>query len=210
MKKNPNKSNLNKTNAMRILDQNGIEYGWSEYDYDESDLSGTHAADLLGVPREACIQGLRAFSGAERRFEYKGQVGGVTIIDDYAHHPTEIKATLKAAGDYPHKEIWCVFQPHTYTRTKALLPQFAEALSIADKVVLADIYAARELDIYGISSRDLQEEITKLGTDCLYFPSFEEIENYLRDNVSDGDLVITMGAGNIVQVGEALTSEETT
>ena len=131
---------------------------------------------------------------------------GATIIDDYAHHPTEIKATLRTAQRVPHETIWCVFQPHTYTRTKALLPQFAEALSIADKVILADIYAARELDIYGISSRDLQEEIIKLGTDCLYFPSFGEIENYLRDNVRDGDLVITMGAGNIVQVGEALTS----
>ena len=129
---------------------------------------------------------------------------GATVIDDYAHHPTEIKATLHTAERVPHETIWCVFQPHTYTRTKALLPQFAEALSIADHVVLADIYAARELDIYGVSSRDLQAEIQKLGTDCDYFPSFEEIEDFLRANVKDGDLVITMGAGNIVQVGEDL------
>ena len=110
-------------------------------------------------------------------------MNGATVIDDYAHHPTEIKATLNTARRVPHKTIWCVFQPHTYTRTKSLLPQFAEALSIADHVVLADIYAARELDIYGISSRDLQEEIIKLGTDCHYFPRFAEIETYLRDNV---------------------------
>ena len=129
---------------------------------------------------------------------------GATIIDDYAHHPTEIKATLHTAERVPHETIWCVFQPHTYTRTKALLPQFAEALSIADHVVLADIYAARELDIYGVSSRDLQAEIQKLGTDCDYFPSFDEIEDFLCANVKDGDLVITMGAGNIVQVGEDL------
>ncbi|MCC6094611.1 MAG: UDP-N-acetylmuramate--L-alanine ligase, partial [Eubacterium sp.] len=134
----------------------------------------------------------------------KGTMQGAKIIDDYAHHPTEIKATLRTAERVPHKTIWCVFQPHTYTRTKALLPQFAEALSIADHVVLADIYAARELDIYGISSRDLQAEIQKLGTDCDYFPSFEEIEDFLRANVKEGDLVITMGAGNIVQVGEDL------
>jgi UDP-N-acetylmuramate--alanine ligase len=134
-------------------------------------------------------------------------MNGATVIDDYAHHPTEIKATLNTARRVPHKTIWCVFQPHTYTRTKSLLPQFAEALSIADHVVLADIYAARELDIYGISSKDLQNEIIKLGTDCDYFPSFAEIEAYLRANVKEGDLLITMGAGNIVQVGEALVTE---
>lgn len=171
-------------------------------------LAAIALACELGLTAEVIQEGFTSFHGTNRRFEYKGKMRGATVIDDYAHHPTEIKATLRTAQRVPHGTIWCVFQPHTYTRTKALLPQFAEALSIADKVVLADIYAARELDIYGISSRDLQEEITKLGTDCLYFPSFGEIENYLRDNVSDGDLVITMGAGNIVQVGEALTSEE--
>ena len=84
--------------------------------------------------------------GQTRRFEYKGEFNGVTVIDDYAHHPTEIAATLTAAKNYPHKDIWCVFQPHTYTRTKAFLHEFAEALSLADKVVLADIFAAREND----------------------------------------------------------------
>ena len=96
----------------------------------------------------------------------KGEVGGVTIIDDYAHHPTEIKATLTSAKNYPHKKTWCVFQPHTYTRTKALLPEFAEALTLADHVVLADIYAAREKNTLGISSKDLQERIQELGTPC--------------------------------------------
>ena len=169
-------------------------------------LAAIALACELGLGADVIQEGFSSFHGTNRRFEYKGKMGGATVIDDYAHHPTEIKATLRTAQRVPHKTIWCVFQPHTYTRTKALLPQFAEALSIADKVILADIYAARELDIYGISSRDLQEEITKLGTDCLYFPSFGEIEDYLRDHASEGDLVITMGAGNIVQVGEALTS----
>lgn len=164
-------------------------------------------AEKLGIDADTIQKGFDSFHGTNRRFEQKGEMNGATVIDDYAHHPTEIKATLNTARRVPHKTIWCVFQPHTYTRTKSLLPQFAEALSIADHVVLADIYAARELDIYGISSRDLQNEIVKLGTDCDYFPSFAEIEAYLRANVKEGDLLITMGAGNIVQVGEALVTE---
>ncbi|MBQ1508235.1 MAG: UDP-N-acetylmuramate--L-alanine ligase, partial [Erysipelotrichaceae bacterium] len=158
----------------------------------------------LGLDAGTLRKGFSSFRGTNRRFEYKGMVNNVTIIDDYAHHPTEIKATLRTAQKVPHETIWCVFQPHTYTRTKALLPQFAEALAIADKVLVADIYAARELDIYGISSGDLAEEIQKLGTDCLYLPTFSEIEDHLRAQIRPGDLVITMGAGNIVQVGESL------
>ncbi len=164
----------------------------------------------LGVDTETIQKGFSTFRGTNRRFEHKGFFHGAEIIDDYAHHPTEIKATLHTAERVPHQTVWCIFQPHTYTRTKALLPQFAEALSIADRVVLADIYAARELDIYGISSRDLQDEIRKLGTDCDYFPSFGEIEDFLRANVKEGDLVITMGAGNIVQVGNDLAEEDNT
>lgn len=168
-------------------------------------LAAIALARELGIDAATIENGFESFHGTNRRFEYKGKMKcGATVIDDYAHHPTEIKATLHTAERVPHETIWCVFQPHTYTRTKALLPQFAEALSIADHVVLADIYAARELDIYGVSSRDLQAEIQKLGTDCDYFPFFEEIEDFLRANVKDGDLVITMGAGNIVQVGEDL------
>ncbi|MEE1113640.1 MAG: UDP-N-acetylmuramate--L-alanine ligase [Eubacterium sp.] len=161
-------------------------------------------ARLLGIDAETIQAGFDSFHGTNRRFQEKGEMNGVKIVDDYAHHPTEIKATLRTAARVPHNNIWTIFQPHTYTRTKALLPQFAEALSLADKVVLADIYAARELDIYGISSRDLQTEIQKFGTECHYFPSFDEIEDFVRANAQPGDLVITMGAGNIVQVGEDL------
>ena len=100
-------------------------------------------ADLLSIDRGITVSALHGFTGTDRRFEYKGTIGGVTIIDDYAHHPTEIAATLHAAANYPHKTLWCVFQPHTYTRTKAFMKDFAKALSLADKVVLADIYAAR-------------------------------------------------------------------
>lgn len=161
-------------------------------------------ADALFIDRSCTVSALSAFHGTDRRFEYKGVIGGVTIIDDYAHHPTEITATLQAAQNYPHKTLWCVFQPHTYTRTKAFLPEFAKALSLADKVVLADIYAARETDTLGISSRTLQAEIEKLGKTCYYFPSFDEIENFLLENCTEGDLLITMGAGDVVKIGENL------
>lgn len=161
-------------------------------------------SDALSLPRQTATAALAQFSGTDRRFEYKGQIGGVTVIDDYAHHPTEITASLRAALNYPHRTLWCVFQPHTYTRTKAFLPEFAQALSLADKIVLADIYAARETDTLGISSRTLQEEISKLGKECFYFPSFDEIENFLLEKCSPGDLLITMGAGDIVKVGENL------
>lgn len=134
-------------------------------------------------------------------------VGGVTVIDDYAHHPQEIAATLAAAKNYPHREIWCVFQPHTYTRTKALMEDFAKALSAADHVVLADIYAARETDNLGISSGTLAEKIAALGTDTHYFPSFDAIETFLLENCVNGDLLITMGAGDIVKVGEKLLGQ---
>lgn len=167
-------------------------------------LAAIALADWLAVDRSVTSDALAAFSGTARRFEYKGSVGGVTIIDDYAHNPTEITATLSAAKKYSRKTLWCVFQPHTYSRTKALLKDFAQALSLADKIVLADIYAARETDTLGVSSRTLQEEIEKLGHECYYFPSFDEIENFLLENCINGDLLITMGAGDVLKIGESL------
>ena len=161
-------------------------------------------SDLLQLPEENTLRALKAFTGTDRRFEYKGQLGGITIIDDYAHHPTEITATLTTAANFPHKRLWCIFQPHTYTRTKAFLKEFAQSLSAADKIILAPIYAARETDTLGISSVTLKEEIEKLGKECLYFDTFDEIENFLLQNSINGDLLITMGAGDIVKVGENL------
>ena len=167
-------------------------------------LSAIITGRLLGIRDEVIALGLEHFTGTDRRFQKKGEIAGVTVIDDYAHHPTEIEATLHAASNYPHKKIWCVFQPHTYTRTKALLPEFAKALTLADHVVLADIYAARETDTLGISSADLQKCIQDLGTPCEYFSTFDEIENYLLENCTQGDLLITMGAGDVVKIGEHL------
>ena len=167
-------------------------------------LAAIVLAQLLQIPDDTIVKGLGSFTGTDRRFQFKGEVGGIHIVDDYAHHPTEIRATLTAAANYPHKKIWCVFQPHTYTRTKALLPEFAQALTLADHVILADIYAARETNTIGISSADLQERIQALGTPCEYFPSFDEIENYILSHCASGDLLITMGAGDVVRIGEQL------
>ncbi len=161
-------------------------------------------ADVLNIDTAITAQALYDFHGTNRRFEYKGCIGGVTVVDDYAHHPTEISATLQAAQKYPHKTLWCVFQPHTYTRTKALMAEFAKALTLADKVVLTDIYAAREKDTLGISSRDLQKAIQDLGKECAYFPTFDEVENFLLENCINGDLLITMGAGDVHKIGETL------
>ena len=170
-------------------------------------LAAFAAARELGVDDGDICAGLLAYRGTHRRFEKKGVLNGVTIIDDYAHHPQEIAATLSTAENYPHRELWCVFQPHTYTRTRALMDDFAEALSAADHVVLADIYAARETDTLGISSSMLAEKIASLGTDAWYFPSFSEIEEFLLEKCGSGDLLITMGAGDIVKVGENLLGE---
>lgn len=162
---------------------------------------------LLGIPADVMAEGILAFTGTDRRFQKKGELGGVTIIDDYAHHPTEIRATLHAAKKYPCKHVWCVFQPHTYTRTKALLDEFADALCLADRVVLADIYAARETDTLGVSSEDLREKVAARGTQAWYFSTFDEIENFLLENCIPGDLLITMGAGDVVKIGENLLGQ---
>ncbi len=167
-------------------------------------IAAVALADTLGIAPAVSAKALLAFGGTDRRFEYKGKVNGFTIIDDYAHHPTEISATLTAARNYPHKTTWCVFQPHTYTRTKAFLSDFARSLSLADEVILADIYAAREKDTLGISSQTLQAEIEKLGHRCYYFPSFEEIQDFILKNCTKDDLLITMGAGDVVKIGENL------
>ena len=167
-------------------------------------LSAIAVADLLGVSAETIQEGLLSFNGTDRRFEYKGEFNGITVIDDYAHHPTEIEATLKSAAHYPHRELWCIFQPHTYTRTKALFDEFAQALSHTDHLILADIYAARETDTLGISSEQLARAAASYGCDAIYLPSFDEIEKYVRDHCQSGDLLITMGAGDVVNIGEDL------
>lgn len=163
-------------------------------------------ASVFDIPADTIQRGLSKYTGTERRFEYKGEFNGATVIDDYAHHPTEIRATLNSALNYPHKTLWVAFQPHTYSRTKNFLKDFADALSLADKVVLADIYAAREKDPGDISSRDLAELLTESGKEAIYLGDLTQIEKFFEKNLINGDLLITMGAGNIVEVGESLLS----
>ncbi len=157
----------------------------------------TLGADALSVQN-----GLLKFTGVSRRFQYKGEKNSVTVIDDYAHHPSEIKATLKTIRDMKHKKLWCVFQPHTYTRTSALLEEFTHAFGDADKIILTDIYAAREKDTGTISSKILAKKIGLQNKDVVYIKSFDDIVTYLQSNVSRDDIIVTMGAGNIYKVGE--------
>ncbi|MDR2547479.1 MAG: UDP-N-acetylmuramate--L-alanine ligase [Lachnospiraceae bacterium] len=168
-------------------------------------------ADFLGINENEAAKSLAAFPGVERRFEKKGNINGFTIIDDYAHHPTEVETTLRTAARLPHRELWCVFQPHTYTRTQAFLAEFAAALSLADKVVVVDIYAAREKNESGISSRDLVKAVKEKGGECYYIPtgdpmatSFSAVEKFLLENLLPNDLLITMGAGDVGVIGENL------
>ncbi len=162
---------------------------------------GLHA----GLPFEKVAAGLGQFQGVKRRFQTKGRVDGVWIVDDYAHHPTEIAATLQAARDVDPKRLICVFQPHRYTRTKFLRQEFGAAFTGADLLVLTDIYSAGEAPIPGISGETIKEEVERqTGKPVTYIADNANIARYLSEIVERGDLVITMGAGNIYLVGEEL------
>ena len=173
----------------------------------ENGVAAIALAWLNGVTPEEIKHGMATFAGPRRRFDFHLKKENIVLIDDYAHHPHEIEATLKTAQNYPHKTLWCIFQPHTYTRTKAFLPQFAEALSLADKVILADIYAARETDTLGISSEDIVKLLKEKGKEAWYLPTFDEIEKFVMEHCTQGDLLITMGAGDVVNVGENLLAK---
>jgi len=158
----------------------------------------------MGIPANEIQEALQQYTGTKRRFEYKGNYKSIAIVDDYAHHPTEIAATLSTARNLPYNKIWCVFQPHTYTRTKKLFSEFVTALSGIDHVIITDIYSAREKDTHEIHSRQLSDAISNTGENCVYISSFDEIVDYLNNNAHPGDLVITMGAGDVHVVGEKL------
>lgn len=163
-------------------------------------------ASIYALNIEVCKakRPLQAFNGTNRRFQYKGSLKGVKIIDDYAHHPTAINATLDAAKKLDYNNLWVIFQPHTYSRTKAFLPNFAKSLAQADKIIITDIYAAREKDPGDIHSKDLVSEVKKIKEDCYYFSSFDEIEIFILENCIPDDLLITMGAGDVYIIGEDL------
>lgn len=156
-----------------------------------------------GIEKEVIKEGLLKYTGAHRRFEYKGNTNGASVYDDYGHHPTEIKAVYDAMKKKKYNRSWVIFQPHTYSRTKNLLNEFAQALSGFDNIIVTDIYAAREKNTYGISSKDLvkQININRVGRQALYMSDFHEIAKYIRDRVMPNDIVITLGAGTVTQIG---------
>ena len=164
-------------------------------------------AKHLGVDTDVIISTLAAFGGTHRRFDYTGVTeNGVKVIDDYAHHPTEVRATLSAARNVKHNKLWVVFQPHTYTRTKALFDDFVECFEDTDVLILTDIFAAREKDIYNISSEKLYNAMKEKHPEreVHYIGDFDEIAEYIEKNAERDDIVITMGAGDVYKIGELL------
>lgn len=166
-------------------------------------LAAAAACLCLGIKPTAVKYGLSGFSGAGRRFEFKGKFNGADVYDDYAHHPGELKALLDAVENLGYKRTVVVFQPHTYSRTKALFDDFVRQLRRPDLVYLAEIFAAREKNVLGISSADLAAKIEG----AKFFPTFAEIERDLAENARPGDLILTVGAGNVYRIGEELLEE---
>ena len=170
-------------------------------------LAAIACCHSLGVSPQSIISTLVNFTGTQRRFDVVGSTkNNIRIVDDYAHHPTEIKATLSATKNIQHNKLWCLFQPHTYTRTMALFDEFAESFADADKLILAEIYAAREKNIYKISSKSLAAEIKKRHPekDVYFFDDFDDMASFVYNNADEGDLVLTMGAGDICRVAEMI------
>ncbi|NLW01819.1 MAG: UDP-N-acetylmuramate--L-alanine ligase [Clostridiaceae bacterium] len=169
-------------------------------------LASIAACHAMGVPRTSVIKGLESYKGTHRRLEDKGTRNGIRVMDDYAHHPTEIQASLRAARTLAAGHLICVFQPHTYTRSYELLDDFSRVFALADTVVVTDIYAAREKDSGLINSRAVTEGINKNTGNAVYISDFGDIVRFLEENAQTGDLVITMGAGDIYRVGEMYLS----
>ena len=157
-----------------------------------------------GINSESIKNGLAKFTGVGRRFEFKGKVNNASVYDDYGHHPTEIVATAKALMNKKYRESWVVFQPHTYSRTKLLLDDFAKSLLNFDNIIVLDIYAAREKNTYNISSQDLADKIKALGKNALYIKDFDECVLYLKSHVQENDIIITQGAGTVTEIGGKL------
>jgi UDP-N-acetylmuramate--alanine ligase len=158
----------------------------------------------MGVEPSVIAAGLRDFQGVDRRFQIKCN-DGITVVDDYAHHPTEVRATLSAAKSGGFRNIFAIFQPHRYTRTMHLMEDFARAFNLADVVLLLDIYPAGESPIEGVSTPALVEEIRRFGhKNAIYAPDYEAIETYIAENAKDGDAVVVMGAGSVTKLSDSL------
>ena len=181
------------------------------YEHFELSIPGRHnvlnalgcisLCDTYDIDKSCMKTALKKFTGANRRFEFKGIVNGAKVYDDYGHHPTEVAATAKALTNKKFNKSWVVFQPHTYSRTFNLLDDFAHALLSFDNIIVTDIYAARETNTYNISSKDLADAIIKLGKNAKYISSLEDCASFLKDNVKENDIVLTLGAGTVTNIG---------
>ena len=166
-------------------------------------LASAASADYLGVPAEQIAHGLHSFTGVHRRFEILGNFGGITVADDFAHHPTELTATLTAAMNMGFRKVWAIFQPHTYSRTYLLLDDFARALAIPDHAILSEILPVRETNTYNIYAKDLADKIPG----CVWFKTFEEIADYAIAQAQPGDLLLTLGGGNVYQCANLIVEK---
>lgn len=195
-----------------------LEYNGEDLGKFELSVRGLHniynaAAAIItslisGIPADTIRENIKKYRGVGRRFELKGKYNGATVVDDYAHHPTELKATLSTAKRIKKNTLWCVFQPHTYSRTKSLLNEFSDAFFAADKVIVTDIYAARETNPGDIHSKDLVKKLYQNNIDAQYIKEFDDIVEYLAENVKPDDLVITAGAGPVFKIAEALVKKD--
>jgi UDP-N-acetylmuramate--alanine ligase len=161
----------------------------------------------LDIPAKSIAEALRSFRGVDRRFQLKGKVAGITVVDDYGHHPTEIRATLAAARQCGFERIHVIFQPHRYTRTRDLADEFATAFQGSDSVQLLDIYAASEEPIAGVTAQALSEHIRSAGTEVNYVSSFADAAAQTAARAREGDLVLTLGAGSVYQIGPMVLEE---
>ena len=209
----PNNENLKdivKKTKGKIIDYTKIKADFSLKTPGQHNIKNAQAtmavAQILNIREKETLISINNFSGTWRRFECKGETKkGVLIYDDYGHHPTEIKATLNGAREFfGNKKIWCVFQPHLYSRTKLLLEDFGKSFGDADEIILADIYSAREQKDESINSEVLAGEINKNESKAMYMESFDKITDYLIENAKKGDIILTMGAGDIFKIGENL------
>ena len=167
-------------------------------------LAAVAVCTLMGIDEQTAAKGIETFRGTHRRFDRRGMINGAVVIDDYAHHPTEIKATLKAAKAFPHNRVITIFQPHTYSRTRTLWKEFTVAFDDTDELILTHIYAAREVFDGVTKPENLCEEIKARGINAVYIDKFEDIIEKVRNEAQEGDIIFTMGAGDVTDIGYEL------
>jgi len=191
------------TNGYKSIDINLNVVGYHNI---QNSLATIACADIYKIDLNIVKKSLEAFKGAERRFEYRGMINGAKVYDDYAHHPTEIKATIESALKLPHNKIYTIFQPHTYSRTKSLFNEFVKTFTDSDCALFLDIYASRESLDTSITTQMLVDEINNSSENpnALYVSSFDEAIEYIKNNAKEGDIVLTIGAGTVTKISHEL------